>query len=93
MSKAERMFNELGYIKVDEPHKLKHEFNDFYLEDDVVYEFWIGRKLSFRVYFIRGSWGFSADDNVGFEFEGTKLLEAILQQIKELEKEKENEKI
>ena len=84
MSKAERMFNELGYIKVDEPHKLKHEFNDFYLEDDVVYEIWIGRKLSFRVYFINGSWGFSADDNVGFEFEGTKLLEAILQQMKEL---------
>ena len=81
---AKEMFEALGYKKVDNPHELRHEFNDWYSKDDVVYEFWVGRALSFRVYFINGSWGFSADDNVGFEFEGTKLLEAILQQMKEL---------
>lgn len=55
MSKADKMFEKLGFIKAKKPHELKPTFNDYYSEDDEVYEYYHEGRLTCRLYFIESS--------------------------------------
>ena len=57
MSKADRMFEELGFNKVDNPSLLSNVFDDYYSECDTVYEYYCGEELTCRLYFINKSIG------------------------------------
>ena len=83
MSKANKMFKELGYIKVPNPETLDPIFNDHYSEGDIVFEYYNESRLTCRVYFMDRCYGYSMPDDIAIENDMDTHL-AIHQKLKEL---------
>lgn len=83
MSKADKMFEELGFTKVDDPSLLENTFSDYYSEQDTVYEYYHNDKLTCRIYFIDGNIGSNYPKGYGDEHHFTVYL-AIYEKMKEL---------
>lgn len=59
MSKADKMFKELGYDLIESPDELEPIDNDYYRKDDVVFEFTFNGKITLRIYFVDKQIGFN----------------------------------
>lgn len=57
MTKADKMFEELGWKKTNNPGLLENVFDDYYSEQDTVYEYYHDGKLTCRLYFSDGQIG------------------------------------
>ena len=83
MSKSDKMFEELGYIKTPNPTELEPVFNDYYSEGDCVYEYYNESRLTCRIYFVDKSYGYAIPDDRGIENNMETHL-AIHEKLKEL---------
>lgn len=80
---ADKMFEELGYIKVSNPEELEPYFDDYYSEGDTVYEYYNESRLTCRIYFIGKVYGYSIPDDIAIEND-IELHLAINEKMKEL---------
>ena len=80
---AKEMFESIGWNKVKKPAELEPIFNDFYSNNDIVYEFYHEGDLTCRLYFIDGVYGYAVDNLSAIEVVPQEH-QAITQQMKEL---------
>jgi hypothetical protein len=80
---AQEMFKSIGWKKVKNPEELKPIFDDYYLNNAVVYEYYRNLELRCRLYFIDKVYGYAIDNRTAVEVP-IKEHQAITQQMKEL---------